>query len=64
MNTDNIFVFDRENILIKIKEGDLHKYKDTNYQKEYQSKFRNFNIYINADAQPFQVHFPQKFNDN
>jgi hypothetical protein len=63
MNIDNIFVFDKDKILVKIKEGELHKYNDNNYGKEYESKFKNANIYICADAQPFHIFFPQKLKD-
>jgi hypothetical protein len=63
MEIDNIFVFDKDMILVIIKEGDLHKYIDKNYEKEYKSMFRNANIYICADAQPFHIFFPQKLKD-
>jgi hypothetical protein len=58
MNIENIFVFDKHNILVKIKEGELHNYSDKNYKKEYELRFKNANIYIDADAQPFHIFFP------
>ena len=35
MNIDNLFVLGKNKILVKIKEGDLHKYNYKNYGKDY-----------------------------